>query len=154
MGAKKSIANIIATFFYVGLIPIGPGTFGTLAAIPLFYVLTFTPLYLYLAITFVIILISVWASTIAEEIYGKHDPGQVVADEVCGYLVTMILVPLTISNIFLGFLLFRLFDITKPYPVRKFEKLPGGWGIVIDDVAAGVYACISLHILGHWVFWT
>jgi len=151
---KKSIAKLIATFFYVGLIPIGPGTFGTLAAIPLFYVLSFTPLYLYLAITVVIILISVRASTVAEEVFGKTDPGQVVADEVCGYLITMILVPVTLSNIFLGFLLFRFFDIAKPYPVRKFEKLPGGWGIVMDDVMAGVYSCITLHILGRWVFWT
>jgi len=151
---KNSIAKIIATFFYVGLIPVGPGTFGTLAAIPLFYALSFTSLYLYLTITVLIVLISVWASTVAEEIFNKTDPGQVVADEVSGFLVTMILVPPTISNIFLGFLLFRFFDITKPYPVRKFEKLPGGWGIVIDDVAAGVYACITLHILGRWVFWT
>lgn len=151
---KNSIAKIIATFFYVGLIPIGPGTFGTLAAIPLFYALSFAPLYVYFALTILIILISVWASTVAEEIFGKTDPGQVVADEVCGYLITMILVPVTLSNIFFGFLLFRLFDIAKPYPVRKFEKLPGGWGIVIDDVAAGVYACITLHILGRWVFWT
>ena len=138
----------------MGLIPIAPGTFGTLAAIPLFYVLSFTPLYLYLAITVLIILISVRASRIAEGIFGKTDPGEVVADEVCGFLVTMILVPPTITNIFFGFLLFRLFDITKPYPVRKFESLPGGWGIVMDDVMAGVYACISLHILGRWVFWT
>lgn len=138
----------------MGLIPVGPGTFGTLAAIPLFYALSFTPIYIYLAITVAIILISVWASTIAEEIFQKTDPGQVVADEVAGFLVTMILVPATISNIFLGFLLFRLFDIAKPYPVRKFEKLPGGWGIVIDDVAAGVYACVTVHILGYWVFWT
>jgi len=151
---RNSLAKIIATFFYVGLIPLGPGTFGTLAAIPLFYVLSFTPIYIYLTITVAVILTSVWASTIAEEIFQKPDPGQVVADEVSGFLVTMILVPPTISNIFLGFLLFRLFDIAKPYPVRKFEKLPGGWGIVIDDVAAGVYACITLHILGYWVFWT
>ena len=151
---KNNIAKTIATFFYVGLIPVGPGTFGTLAAIPLFYALSFTPIYIYLAITVAVILISVWASTIAEEIFQKTDPGQVVADEVSGFLVTMILVPATISNIFLGFLLFRLFDIAKPYPVRKFEKLPGGWGIVIDDVAAGVYACVTLHILGYWVFWT
>lgn len=151
---KNSIAKLIATFFYVGLIPIGPGTFGTLATIPLFYFLSFSPLYLYLAITVVIILISVWASSIAEEIFGKTDPGQVVADEVCGFLVTMILVPPTISNIFLGFLLFRLFDIAKPYPTRKFESLPGGWGIVMDDVMAGVYSCVTLHILGRWVFWT
>ncbi|MEM7007915.1 MAG: phosphatidylglycerophosphatase A [Thermodesulfobacteriota bacterium] len=154
MGAKKSLANIIATFFYVGLIPIGPGTFGTLAAIPLFYALTFTPFYLYLVITVVIILISVWASKVAEEIYKKEDPGQIVVDEVCGFLVTMILVPPTVSNIFIGFLLFRIFDITKPYPVRKFERIPNGWGVVLDDVAAGVYACITLHIFGHWVFWT
>ncbi|MCK5390901.1 MAG: phosphatidylglycerophosphatase A [Deltaproteobacteria bacterium] len=148
------MAKLIATFFYVGLIPIAPGTFGTLAAIPLFYVLSFTPLFLYLAITVVIILISVWASSIAEEIFGKTDPGQVVADEVCGLLITMILVPVTISNIFLGFLLFRLFDIAKPYPIRKVEKLHGGWGIVLDDVMAGVYSCVTLHILGRWVFWT
>ena len=151
---RNSLAKIISTFFYVGLIPVGPGTFGTLAAIPLFYALSFAPIYIYLAITVAVILISVWASTIAEEIFQKTDPGQVVADEVSGFLVTMILVPPTISNIFLGFLLFRLFDIAKPYPVRKFEKLHGGWGIVIDDVAAGVYACITLHIFGYWVFWT
>ncbi|MCZ6639329.1 MAG: phosphatidylglycerophosphatase A [Candidatus Dadabacteria bacterium] len=150
---KNSIAKLIATVFYVGLIPIAPGTFGTIAAIPLFYALSFTPLYLYLAITVLIILISVWASGVAEEIFGKTDPGEVVADEVCGYLVTMILVPLTLGNIFFGFLLFRLFDIAKPYPIRKFERLPGGWGIVMDDVMAGVYSCITLHILGRWFFW-
>lgn len=150
---RKGIAKLIATVFYVGLIPIAPGTFGTIAAIPLFYALSFTPLYLYLAITVLIILISVWASGVAEEIFGKTDPGEVVADEVCGYLVTMILVPVTLGNIFFGFLLFRLFDIAKPYPIRKFERLPGGWGIVMDDVMAGVYSCITLHILGRWFFW-
>lgn len=151
---KKGIAKLIATFFYSGLFPVAPGTAGTLAAIPLFYVISFTPTYLYLAITVLIILVSVWASGIAEEIFGKTDPGQVVADEVCGYLITMILVPVTLSNIFMGFLLFRLFDIAKPYPIRKLEKLPGGWGIVMDDVMAGVYSCVTLHILGRWVFWT
>ncbi len=154
MSNNKFLANIIATFFYVGLIPKAPGTFGTLAAIPLFYLLTFTPIYMYLAITVLIILVSVWASKIAEGIYNKEDPKQIVADEVCGFLVTMILVPPTITNIFLGFLLFRFFDIAKPYPLRKFESLPRGWGVVMDDVAAGVYACVSIHILGHWVFWT
>ncbi len=151
---KRGIAKLIATFFYSGLFPVAPGTAGTLAAIPLFYLISFTPIYLYLAITVLIILVSVWASGIAEEIFGKTDPGQVVADEVCGFLVTMILVPPTISNIFLGFLLFRLFDIAKPSPIRKFERLPGGWGIVMDDVLAGVYSCVTLHILGRWVFWT
>jgi phosphatidylglycerophosphatase A len=151
---KNGVAKLIATFFYSGLFPVAPGTAGTLAAIPLFYLVSFTPIYFYLTITVLIILVSVWASGVAEEIFGKTDPGQVVADEVCGYLITMILVPVTLSNIFMGFLLFRLFDIAKPYPIRKLEKLPGGWGIVMDDVMAGVYSCVTLHILGRWVFWT
>ena len=152
MSLKKFVANIIATFFYVGLIPVGPGTFGTLAAIPLFYALTFTPLYLYLAITVLIIFISVWASTVAEEIYGKHDPQQVVIDEVCGYLVTMILVPATPSNIFLGFLLFRLFDIFKPWPIKIFDAIDAGWAIVIDDLLAAAYAILSLILIGFCFF--
>ena len=77
---RKGIAKLIATVFYVGLIPIAPGTFGTIAAIPLFYALSFTPLYQYLAITVLIILISVWASGVAEEIFGKTDPGEGVTE--------------------------------------------------------------------------
>lgn len=144
---KEGIAKLIATFFYVGLIPIAPGTFGTLAAIPLFYIISGLPLYLYLLITLVVIGVSVWASNIAEGIYGKTDPGQIVADEVAGYLVTMILIPPTAMNIIVGFILFRLFDIVKPPPVRSFERMHGGWGVVIDDVAAGVYACVCMHVI-------
>ena len=150
---REGVANVIATFFFTGHSPVAPGTAGTLAAIPLYYALSFTPVYIYLLLTVVFTLVSVWASGVAEGIYGKTDPGQVVADEVCGFLVTMILVPATLSNVLMGFLLFRLFDIAKPYPVRKLEKLPRGWGIVIDDLAAGVYACLAIHILGRWVFW-
>lgn len=144
---KNSAAKFIATFFYVGLIPIAPGTFGTLAAIPLFWLISGFPIYLYFLITIVLTLIFIWASTVTEEIYNERDPGKIVADEVSGYLVTMILVPPTAVNMALGFILFRLFDILKPPPVRKFEKLPRGWGVVIDDVAAGVYACVCMHLI-------
>ena len=144
---REGIAKFIATFFYVGLIPVAPGTFGTIAAIPLFWIISGLPLYIYLVITLIVILVSVWASTITEVIYRKRDPGQIVADEVAGYLVTMILIPPTALNILYGFILFRLFDILKPPPVRRFEKLPRGWGVVIDDVAAGVYACVCLHLI-------
>ena len=144
---KNQAAKFIATFFYVGLIPIAPGTFGTLAAIPLFLLISGFPIYLYLAITILLTLIFIWASSVTEEIYNERDPGKIVADEVSGYLVTMILVPPTAVNIALGFILFRLFDILKPPPVRKFEKLPRGWGVVIDDVAAGVYACVCMHLI-------
>ena len=144
---KNAAAKFIATFFYVGLIPIAPGTFGTLAAVPFFWLISGLPLYAYLSITIALTLVFVWASSITERIYNKRDPGQIVADEVSGYLVTMILVPPTAVNIVLGFILFRLFDILKPPPVRRFEKLPRGWGVVIDDVAAGVYACICVHLI-------
>ena len=145
------IAKLIATFLYVGHLPYAPGTFGTLAAVPLFYLISGLPVYLYLLITLVVIGVSVWASTIAEGIYDKSDPGQIVADEVSGYLVTMILIPPTVTNIVIGFFLFRLFDIIKPPPVRSFESLPGGWGVVIDDVAAGVYACVCLHVIVRFI---
>ncbi len=144
---KEGAAKLIATFFYVGLIPVAPGTFGTLAAIPLFWIISGLSVYIYLLITLIVIGVSVWAATETEKIYKKRDPGQIVADEVAGYLVTMILIPATATNIVIGFFLFRLFDILKPPPVRRLEKLPRGWGVVIDDVAAGVYACVCMHLI-------
>lgn len=144
---KEGTAKLIATFFYVGLVPVAPGTFGTLAAVPLFWLISGLPIYIYLLITLVVIGVAVWAATVTERIYGRRDPGQIVADEVAGYLVTMILIPPTAINIVAGFFLFRLFDIVKPPPVRSLEKLPRGWGVVIDDVAAGAYACVCMHLI-------
>ncbi len=144
---KETAAKLIATFFYVGLIPVAPGTFGTLAAIPLFWIISGQTIYIYLLITLIVIGVSVWAATETEKIYSKRDPGLIVADEVAGYLVTMILIPPTATNIAIGFILFRVFDIVKPPPVRSLEKLPRGWGVVIDDVAAGVYACVCMHLI-------
>ena len=144
---KKGIAKLIATFFYVGYFPYAPGTLGTLAAVPLYYIVSGLPYYLYIAFTVLFIILSVWASGIAEGIFGEKDPGRIVADEVCGYLVTMILVPLTLTNVVIGFFLFRLFDIVKPPPSRQSEGLKGGLGVVMDDVIAGVYANIALQII-------
>ena len=144
---KKGIARLIATFFYVGYFPYAPGTLGTLAAIPLYYIVSGLPYYLYILFVVLFIVISVWASGIAEGIYGEKDPGYIVADEVSGYLVTMTLVPLTLTNVVIGFFLFRLFDIVKPPPSRQSERLKGGLGVVMDDVVAGVYANILLQII-------
>ena len=79
--------------------------------------------------------------------FGKSDPGQIVIDEVCGYLITMFLISLSLKNIILGFLLFRLFDIVKPPPIRRLERLRGGFGIVSDDVLAGIYANLILQLI-------
>ena len=144
---KKGIARLVATFFYVGYFPYAPGTLGTLAAVPLYYIISGLPYYLYISFTVLFIILSVWASGIAEGIYGEKDPGYIVADEVSGYLVTMALVPLSLTNVVIGFFLFRLFDIVKPPPSRQSEKLKGGLGVVMDDVVAGVYANILLQII-------
>jgi phosphatidylglycerophosphatase A len=144
---KRWIAQTIATFFYLGYSPFAPGTVGTLGAIALFYLLSHfsTPVYILFSLGFAII--SVWASGKAEGIFGEADPGQVVADEVCGYLVTMFLITPSLRNMILGFLLFRFFDIVKPPPARQLERLPSGFGIVIDDVFAGIYSNIILQVI-------
>ena len=147
----KGLAKFVSTWFYLGLIPFAPGTFGTLGAIPLYYLLAQTSTYIYVVATVLIIFISIWSAGVAEDIFQKQDPGQVVVDEVSGYLITMLLVPPTVTNIVIGFFLFRLFDITKPPPVRSLERLHGGAGIVLDDVAAGVYSCVSLHLIIKYV---
>ncbi|MEQ9619745.1 MAG: phosphatidylglycerophosphatase A [Deltaproteobacteria bacterium] len=143
----KGVAKLIATFFYVGLLPYAPGTWATAAAIPFYYLISGIPYYFYIAVTVVVIIISVRASDEVEKIYGKADPGQIVADEVCGYLVTMILIPPTLTNIIIGFFLFRFFDMVKPPPARQAERLPGGLGVVMDDVVAGIFANIVLQII-------
>ncbi len=144
---KKDIAKLIATFFYVGYFPYAPGTMGTLAAVPLYYIFSLLPYYFYTPLAVLFIVLSVWASGMAEGIFGEKDPGRIVADEVSGFLVTMILVPLTLTNVVIGFFLFRFFDIVKPPPSRQSERLTGGLGVVIDDVIAGVYANIALQII-------
>ena len=89
----------------------------------------------------------VWASTIVEQVLERHDPGVVIVDEVVGMLVALMLLPPTITVMFLAFLLFRVFDIIKPYPARWCEQLSRGWGIMIDDVVAGLYVNVLIHII-------
>ncbi|MGQ0793397.1 MAG: phosphatidylglycerophosphatase A family protein [Deltaproteobacteria bacterium] len=143
-----SLARLLAEFFYLGRSKVAPGTAGTLGAIPLYYYLSvgFSPLAYFLLLG-VFIILSVWAAGRASSASGEEDPQWVVIDEVAGYLVTMFLIAPTLLNIALGFILFRLFDIVKPPPARRFESLPGGIGIVADDVMAGIYANAALQIL-------
>ena len=139
---------LLATGFGVGYSPIAPGTLGTLIAIPVYYFLSniHSPIYEITLIGF--FFLSVWISQKAEIFFGKRDDPRIVIDEMMGFLITMLWVPKTILFIILGFFLFRFFDILKPFPIRRLEKsLKGGWGVVLDDVMAGVYANIVLHLL-------
>jgi phosphatidylglycerophosphatase A len=139
----------LATWFGCGFAPIAPGTAGTLGAVPLYLVVArFGPQALWLAIA-VVTGAGIWAaSRVARELRVK-DPQLVVIDEVAGLLVTMLPVShVSWSALVAGVLLFRFFDIVKPWPVRWLEKLPGGWGIVLDDVAAGIMGAAVMGVLG------
>jgi len=132
----------------LGYAPVAPGTFGTLAGIPAFYLLSGFPPLLYLATWVGLLFLSFWAAGKAGRIYGVVDDGRIVIDELVGYLVTVAFLPFSLEAAILGFFLFRLFDIAKPPPASWFDRrLKNGYGVVLDDVAAGVYGAIALRLL-------
>lgn len=144
---KEKIVLFLSTFFYLGYIPIASGTFGTLGAVPFYYLLVlYLNKYQYFVFTIIFIVISIYLSSQAAKIFNRIDPGEVVIDEVSGFLTTMAFIPFTLENLIIGFLLFRFFDILKPFPSRQLEKLKGGYGIVLDDVASGIWANLLLLI--------
>ena len=149
---RKWVVKLLATFFYLGYSPVAPGTAGTIGAILPFYLISNLSPLAYFLILLGFIIFSIWISTEASAAFNKTDPSPVVLDEVCGYLVTMFLVPASLLNIFLGFFLFRFFDVLKPPPVRSAENLPRGLGIVTDDVLAGIYANIVLQVVVRFIF--
>lgn len=131
-----------------GLSPKAPGTAGTVAAIPLYLLLAQLPLSGYLVALVLSFVFGVWCCQRASDDMGVHDHGAIVWDEFVGYWITMLLVPVSPLNILLGFVLFRLFDILKPWPIKVLDKkVHGGFGIMIDDVLAGVFAALSLQII-------
>ncbi|HEY6872354.1 MAG TPA: phosphatidylglycerophosphatase A [Geobacteraceae bacterium] len=139
---------LFATWGGTGYSPLASGTAGTLAAIPFYLCLARLPLPLYLLTLVPFFFFASWVSGLAEEIFAEKDSGKIVIDEVVGYLVTMAGVPLSWRGVVLGFFLFRLFDIVKIEPARYFDRhLKNGYGVVLDDVAAGVYACGVLHLV-------
>ncbi len=145
---KKAITIFIATAAYTGYSPVMPGTVGTLWGIVIAYLEASRPVYAQVLVIAVVFAISVFFAGEAAGIFGTKDPKNVVCDEVCGFLVSIFLINFTFLNVILVFLLFRFFDILKPYPVGLIDKkVTGGFGIVLDDVAAGIYANICAHII-------
>ena len=131
----------LATLGIFGRSPLAPGTVATFfVGIPSVSLLGLIPIQLSIPLVLVVFVLGIHVSDRAEKELGKHDPQEVVIDELVGYLVTMLLLDPTVKNLLLGFVAFRIFDIWKPWPVNALqEKLKGGIGIVMDDVAAGVY---------------
>ena len=155
-GSAK-LALAVATFFGAGYLKPGPGTWGSVAALLLWAALAIgahagphTILYALLSGIAFTLVFGIPSATVAERATGRHDPGFVVIDEVAGQWITLLGSPADWRHGLIALVLFRLFDITKPFPVQRFERLPAGWGIVFDDVAAGLYAWGIATLLRHW----
>jgi phosphatidylglycerophosphatase A len=148
------LAVFLATFGFAGYAPAAPGTAGSLAALVLFaLVRSRGSAALEVAVLVIVSAVGVWAASRAERHFGREDPGQVVIDEVAGTLLTLALVPVGVPGALLGFLVFRVLDIAKPWPVRRFEELPGGLGIMADDLMAGVYGQVVMRTLAWYAPW-
>ncbi len=140
--------HFLALGFGSGLSPKAPGTMGTLAAIPLYLLIAWLPLAAYLALVVVVCAAGIWICDRAARDFGVHDHPAIVWDEIAGFLVAMIAVPLGLLWVVLGFVLFRFFDILKPWPIRSLDRrVHGGVGIMLDDVVAGVFTLVILHAL-------
>lgn len=144
----RTPAQFFASGFGSGCAPIAPGTFGTLAAIPVWILMSFLPPIYYAVLVGIIFVLGCWVSDLASRELNVHDHGGIVIDEFVGFFITMFLVKLSWINILLGFILFRLFDVLKPWPIKWLDRhMKGGIGIMIDDVLAGIMSLIIMQII-------
>lgn len=142
------VALVLAIWFGAGLLPGMPGTFGTLGALPLYFVIVALGTWYKIMSIAIIVGLAIWSSWRAQCILGRGDAREIVIDEVAGFLLTTIFFPFTWLALVAGFCLFRFFDVLKPPPIKKIERITtGGLGIVLDDLVASVYAFICVWIL-------
>lgn len=140
--------HFVSFGFGTGLSPIAPGTMGTIIAIPIFLLLSTQPTLFYLIFVTIAFLIGCWTSAYTATALKVHDHPGIVIDEIIGYLITMVFVPVTWYWVILGFVFFRIFDIWKPWPISLIDQhVEGGLGIMLDDVFAGILGLLSLHIV-------
>ncbi len=144
---NEKLITFLATGFGSGLSPVAPGTAGTLVGVLICLLCLPMPWILRLLFVLVLLAFSIYVADKAEKIYQKKDDQRIVIDEIIGLQLTMLPVAINALNLFAAFVLFRIFDIWKPFPVRNLQGLPGGWGVVIDDVAAGIYAGAIMGLL-------
>ena len=147
--ARRSIGTVL----FSGYAPIAPGTAGSaVTAVAYYYLCASLTRVEWVLVLGVVFLVAVYTAGALSAEWGE-DPGRVVIDESAGYLVTVAFLPHSFWLAFCGFLVFRFFDIAKPEPIRRLEGLPGGWGIVLDDVAAGVYSQILIRVALAFMGW-
>ncbi len=153
MALKKSLL-LIATYFNIGKFPKAPGTVATLATIPIWWALWHAGPIIYMIITLLLFPIGVLAAQAYEAQSSTHDSKEIVIDEVVGFLITMVWLPMTWQSVAFGFIIFRFLDIVKPPPIRQLDqKVPGGLGVMLDDVAAGVIGSIVMQLIYTHTLW-
>ena len=137
---------LLATCGYIGYVPYAPGTFGSAVGLAVFYAVRATgSISVELAAIVVVFAIGIWSATVAEHHFGGIDPGPVVIDEVAGILITLALLPVNIWGALVGFVVFRILDVVKPWPAARFETLPGGLGVMADDGMAAIYGNLIMR---------
>ena len=143
-----TLARLIATAGYCGTVPVAPGTVGSaVGVVSLVLVRSSGSAGLEALVLAALVPVGVWAASAVERDCGRTDPPAVVIDEVAGMWLTLLWLPVGWAGVLAGFLAFRIFDVVKPWPARAAERLPGGWGVMTDDVVAGVYAALTLRVL-------
>lgn len=141
-----------ATGLYAGRLPLAPGTWGSLVGLALYYLLRNLSLPVYLGVLAGLLLVGIYVCGSAEKILDRRDPQEVVIDEIAGMLITLLAAPPDYLYWFLGFVLFRFFDIAKPFPIRLVDqRIQGGIGIMLDDVLAGLYSLLTLQLLYRFI---
>ena len=140
------IGIALASVGGLGYVPIAPGTVGAAAGLLLYWLLPMDAA-VQVAVLAIVLVAGVWSSGISASVSGNADPSQIVIDEVAGQLVACLLLPKTFPHLAIAFMMFRVFDIGKWFPMKQLERLPGGWGIMADDIAAGALARLCLLLL-------
>lgn len=148
MGFKENTVLFFASGIFIGYMPFAPGTFGTLLGLPLCFFLSRIDIWIALILIALLVLAATGIAHLAERILQQSDPGCIVIDEIAGTVVTFIGIPFNPFSALAGFVLFRMMDILKPFPIRLTEKkVPGGAGVVLDDLLAGVYSNLLLRFV-------
>ena len=148
MKLREDLVIFLATGFYIGKIPFAPGTFGSLIGLPLSFALAGISLAPAILCTLLFTLLATYIADAAEKLLKQKDPGCIVIDEIAGMMATLIGLPFNLITVVIGFIIFRILDIFKPFPIRNLDKrIPGGLGVVADDVAAGIIANLLLRII-------
>ncbi len=145
------IARLLATGFYTGYAPKAPGTAGSLFGLFLYWAIPGSKSVYSLVGIVLLFLAGVWAADRVEKETKVYDNQIIVIDEIVGMLITVVLFEKTLISLAVGFLLFRFFDIIKPFPAKSSEKIPHGWGVMIDDVVAGIYSALSLRLIYYFL---